>query len=57
MVVDDEEGIVELLSVSLRFQGFEVETARTGAEAIDRARSFRPDAVILGADRRVPSFD
>ncbi|MFN7242330.1 MAG: response regulator, partial [Dietzia cercidiphylli] len=47
LVVDDEENIVELLSVSLRFQGFEVETARTGAEAIDKARRFRPDAVIL----------
>lgn len=55
LVVDDEENIVELLSVSLRFQGFEVETARTGAEAIDKARRFRPDAVIL--DVMMPVMD
>lgn len=55
LVVDDEENIVELLSVSLKFQGFEVATARTGAEAIDTARSFRPDAVIL--DVMMPVMD
>ncbi|MFC4755728.1 response regulator transcription factor [Dietzia aurantiaca] len=55
VVVDDEENIVELLSVSLKFQGFEVAAARTGAEAIDRARTFRPDAVIL--DVMMPVMD
>ena len=55
LVVDDEENIVELLSVSLKFQGFEVAAARTGAEAIDRARTFRPDAVIL--DVMMPVMD
>nr|WP_276613880.1 response regulator transcription factor [Rhodococcus sp. 14C212] len=47
LIVDDEPSIVELLSVSLKFQGFEVETAGDGAEGLDRARAFRPDAVIL----------
>ncbi|MGW6377961.1 response regulator transcription factor [Rhodococcus sp. NPDC055112] len=55
LVVDDEPTIVELLSVSLRFQGFEVETAATGPEALDRARGFRPDAVIL--DVMMPGMD
>ena len=31
LVVDDEANIVELLSVSLKFQGFEVATASNGA--------------------------
>jgi two-component system OmpR family response regulator len=31
LVVDDEDNIVELLSVSLKFQGFEVYTATNGA--------------------------
>ena len=31
LVVDDEANIVELLSVSLKFQGFEVYTATNGA--------------------------
>ncbi|BCI85271.1 hypothetical protein NIIDMKKI_04770 [Mycobacterium kansasii] len=38
LVVDDEANIVELLSVSLKFQGFEVHTASNGAQALDRAR-------------------
>ncbi|MFD4181254.1 response regulator transcription factor [Rhodococcus sp. NPDC058514] len=55
LIVDDEPTIVELLSVSLRFQGFEVETAATGPEALDRARTFRPEALIL--DVMMPGMD
>jgi len=55
LVVDDEPMIVELLSVSLRFQGFEVETAVDGARALDRARAFRPDALIV--DVMMPGID
>jgi len=55
LVVDDEENIVELLSVSLKFQGFEVHTAVNGAAALDRAREVRPDAVIL--DVMMPGMD
>src|SRR5699024_5178670 len=47
LVVDDETNIVELLSVSLKFQGFEVYTASSGPAALDRAREVRPEAVIL----------
>jgi two-component system, OmpR family, response regulator len=55
LVVDDEANIVELLSVSLKFQGFEVATASNGAQALDRAREARPDAVIL--DVMMPGMD
>ncbi|GAA4489893.1 response regulator transcription factor [Rhodococcus olei] len=55
LIVDDEPNIVELLSVSLRFQGFEVAVASTGAEGLDRAKSFRPDALIL--DVMMPGMD
>ena len=55
LVIDDEPTIVELLSVSLRFQGFEVATAATGAEGLDKARSFRPEAMIL--DVMMPGMD
>ncbi|OBH38411.1 hypothetical protein A5692_08850 [Mycobacterium sp. E342] len=54
-MVDDEANIVELLSVSLKFQGFEVYTATNGAQALDRAREARPDAVIL--DVMMPGMD
>ncbi|NUS44875.1 MAG: response regulator transcription factor [Mycobacteriaceae bacterium] len=55
LVVDDEPMIVELLSTSLRFQGFEVSTANNGAEALDRARKARPDVLI--ADVMMPGMD
>ncbi|HEY9314587.1 response regulator transcription factor [Williamsia sp.] len=55
LVVDDEPNILELLSVSLKFQGFDVETAADGPRALDRARSFRPDALIL--DVMMPGMD
>ena len=55
LVVDDEANIVELLAVSLKFQGFEVHTATSGMAALDRAREIRPDAVIL--DVMMPGMD
>ena len=55
LVVDDETNIVELLSVSLKFQGFEVHTASNGPAALDKAREVRPDAVIL--DVMMPGMD
>lgn len=55
LVVDDEPNIVELLTVSLRFQGFEVESANSGEEALELARSFRPEAYIL--DVMMPDMD
>ena len=55
LVVDDEANIVELLSVSLKFQGFEVHTASNGPAALDKAREVRPDAIIL--DVMMPGMD
>ncbi|MGM7647682.1 response regulator transcription factor [Nocardia sp. JW2] len=55
LVVDDEPMIVELLSTSLRFQGFEVATAADGAAALDTARRFRPDALVV--DVMMPGMD
>lgn len=55
LVVDDEPMIVELLSVSLRYQGFEVTSAVNGAEGLDKAKTFRPDALIV--DVMMPGMD
>ena len=55
LVVDDEPNIVELLNVSLKFQGFEVVSANSGQEAITLAREVRPDAFIL--DVMMPGMD
>lgn len=55
LVCDDEPGIVELLQVSLTFQGFEVATADDGARTLDVARTFHPDVVVM--DVMMPRMD
>ncbi len=55
LVVDDEPNIVELLSASLRFAGFDVTTAPDGREALRLARETRPDLVVL--DVMMPEMD
>jgi two-component system OmpR family response regulator len=55
LVVDDEPNIVELLSASLRFAGFEVASAHNGTEAMKLARGFRPDLLVL--DVMMPEMD
>jgi two-component system, OmpR family, response regulator RegX3 len=47
LVVEDEEAFVDALSVSLQKEGFIVEVARDGAEALDRFDAVRPDLVLL----------
>jgi two-component system OmpR family response regulator len=47
LVVDDEPNIADVISMALRFQGFEVETAGTGAEALAGVDRFRPHLVVL----------
>jgi two-component system, OmpR family, response regulator len=55
LVVDDEPNIAELLSAALRFEGYEVQSAGTGIEALDLARTFRPNLVML--DVMLPDLD
>ncbi|NAZ87642.1 response regulator transcription factor [Kineococcus indalonis] len=55
LVVDDESTLSELLSMALRYEGWEVRTAADGLEAVRTARSFRPDAVVL--DIMLPDID
>jgi two-component system, OmpR family, response regulator len=47
LVVDDEPNIVDVITMALRFQGFEVATAGTGAEALQQVEAFRPEAMVL----------
>jgi two-component system OmpR family response regulator len=47
LVVDDEPGIVDVVSMALRHQGFEVSSADTGSQALAEARASRPDAMVL----------
>ncbi|MBP8532916.1 MULTISPECIES: response regulator transcription factor [unclassified Streptomyces] len=55
LVVDDESALADLLSMALRYEGWEVRTAGDGAEAIRITRELRPDAVVL--DIMLPDMD
>ena len=46
-VVDDENSISELIATSLKFVGFDVRTASSGAQALQIAEEFKPHALIL----------
>ncbi|HWX97996.1 MAG TPA: response regulator transcription factor [Solirubrobacteraceae bacterium] len=47
LVVDDEPNIVEVVTMALRFQGFDVETAATGREALAAVTRFKPHLMVL----------
>ena len=47
LVVDDEPNIAEVVTMALRFQGFEVETAGTGREALAAVTRFKPHMMVL----------
>jgi two-component system OmpR family response regulator len=55
LVVDDEVNIAELISMALRYEGFDVSVAHTGAKAVSTAKSVAPDAVVL--DMMLPDFN
>lgn len=55
LVVDDESTLSDLLSMALRYEGWDVRTAADGLTAVRAAREFRPDAVIL--DVMLPDLD
>jgi two-component system OmpR family response regulator len=55
LVVDDEPNIAELLAVALRYEGFEPETAASGAETLEKFDGFRPEILVL--DVMLPDFD
>ncbi|HEY9047020.1 MAG TPA: response regulator, partial [Ohtaekwangia sp.] len=55
LVVDDEEPILELLKYNLEKGGYDVKTASDGSKAVDIAKKFVPDLVLL--DIMMPKMD
>jgi two-component system OmpR family response regulator len=47
LVVDDEAVLAEMVSMALRYEGWNIATAGDGAAALESARSQRPDVVVL----------
>ncbi|WP_417555462.1 response regulator transcription factor [Microbacterium sp.] len=55
LAVDDEQMLTDLLAMALRMEGWEVRTAGSGLEALQVARDFEPDALVL--DVMMPDLD
>lgn len=55
LVVDDEAGIRELVGTYLRNEGFDVDEATDGEDALERFGRRQPDLVVL--DLRLPGID
>ncbi len=55
LVVDDENSLTDLLSMALKYEGWEIRTAADGQSALATAREFKPDAVVL--DIMLPDID
>lgn len=47
LLVDDEKDLVEVIKINLEFEGYEVETAHDGDEALKRLPTVKPDLIIL----------
>src|SRR3989440_9569227 len=47
LVVDDEPSIVDAVATALRYEGYGVEEATTGREALSTVARFEPDLVVL----------
>lgn len=55
LVVDDESMLAEMISVGLRMIGWDVQHAGDGPSALDAARGFLPDVLVL--DIMMPGYD
>lgn len=55
LVVDDETSLADLLTMALRYEGWEVKAALRGHDALTIAREFRPDVIVL--DIMLPDID
>ena len=47
LIADDEQDILEILQFNLEAEGYVIETAKNGDLAIEKAKSFQPDLIIL----------
>ena len=47
LIADDEPDILEILKYNLLKEGYEVVTAKDGDEAMEKAKMFNPDLIIL----------
>lgn len=55
LVIDDEPEITDIIATFLKEAGYEVETENSGMSALEKAKSFKPDLILL--DIMMPFMD
>ena len=55
LIIEDEENVVELLSVNLKSRGYEIDFAESGEGGINKAFKNPPDIVLLNV--KLPGID
>ena len=55
LLVDDEPDILEILAYNLTSEGYQIETAKNGIQALEKADKWRPHLVLL--DVMMPEMD
>lgn len=55
LLVDDEPALTNLLKMALHYEGWHIEVARDGREAITKFEEFGPDLLVL--DLMLPDID
>jgi two-component system OmpR family response regulator len=55
LVVDDEPSIVDAVATALRYEGFEVDEAASGRDALEAVTRHEPDLIVL--DWMLPDID
>lgn len=55
LVIDDDENIIELIKLGLKYEGFQVESTSTGLDGLAAAQRLNPDLIIL--DLMLPEMD
>ncbi len=55
LIVDDEPDIIEILKYNLNNEGYNVKSANNGKKAIEKAKKFIPDIILL--DVMMPEMD
>ena len=47
LVVDDDQSILDAMEISLKFEGYDVETTSRGEETFSKISSFSPDLIFM----------
>lgn len=55
LIVEDENQVARLIELELSYEGYQVDIAKNGKEALDRVEKFKPDLIIL--DWLLPEID